>query len=345
MSIRCTVSRLTCAARRFLELTATLAALAIGAGRAEATTLDDVLADFRAAQNSLHDSYRLFQEEDEVAASLALQQALTVVDVVLQNLDDPSIAPLLGQKLDAVRRKTGSFQNRIRHAREYLEGGAAKAKVFLGKVTSTWTFGQRAADMIRKPMLALNGSSAGFLEAGKRATFRFALPADCSPDSPPPVVEVANVFGARAIDTANVLVDENRGMIHVPMGPESGSGRVTVTACGRTDTILLYNKGSGLPDGFPTNLRTGLYRLSYSIDGGPSIAAGTVRLTNLRTFAKDVQRIVGRAVASIQLPGECTKMLAWHAATETRFGCTFTVRCTVEGIVVSSTGTFVIERI
>lgn len=345
MTIQRTAPRLTCAARRLLGLTTTFAALAIGAGAAEAKTIGEVLAEFREAQNGLLEGYRLFQSGDAAAASLALQQAQAVLDVVKDDLVDPSVADLLGRRLDAALRKTGVFQERIRGAQEYVDGGAAKAKVLLGKVTSSWSFGQRTADLIGRPMLALNGASAGFLEAGKTATFRFAVPADCPQGSPPPVVEVANVFGARAIDTANVVVDEARGVIRVPMGPESGSGRVTLTACGRTETILLCNKGSGLPDGFPTNLQTGLYRLSYSIDGGPSVAAGTVRLTNLRTFAKDVQRVVGRAVASIQPPGGCTKMLAWHAATETRFGCTFTVRCTVDGIVVSSTGTFVIERI
>lgn len=328
-------------ARRILGLATMLAAFTVGAGRAEAKTIGEVLAEFRLAQDGLLQAYSEFQAGDAAAASLTLQQAQAILDSVKADLVDPSVADALGRKLQTALRKTGVFQERIRLAEEYVERGAAKAKVLLGKVTSAWTFGQRTANLLGKPMLALNGSSAGFYTAGKRATFRFAVQDGCTT---PPVVLVENVYGARALDTANVLVDESRGLIHVPMGTEAGAGRVTVTACGVTETMLLCNKGNGLPTGFPADLQTGRYRLSYSINGGPSVFAGTVRLTNLKTFAKDIQRIVGGVVASIQLPGECTKSMAWHAATDTRFGYTFTLTCTVDGMVFSSTGTFVIER-
>ncbi len=328
-------------ARRVLGLATMLVAFTFGAGRAEAKTIGEVLAEFRQAQDGLLEAYSEFQAGDAAAASLTLQQAQAILDSVKADLVDPSVADVLGRKLQTALRKTGVFQERIRGAQEYVERGTAKASVLLGKVTSTWTFGQRTANLLGKPMLALNGTSAGFYTAGKRATFRFAVPEGCTS---PPVVTVENVFSARALDTANIVVDEARGLIHVPMGSEAGAGRVTVTACDVSETMLLCNKGNGLPAGFPTDLQPGRYRLSYSINGGPSISAGTARLTNLKTFAKDLQRIVGGVVASIQLPGECTKSLAWHAATDTRFGYTFTVTCTVEGIVVSSTGTFVIER-
>jgi hypothetical protein len=72
---------------------------------------------------------------------------------------------------------------------------------------------------------------------------------------------------------------------------------------------------------------------------------GTTRLTNLRDFANQVQRIINRAVASIQLPGACTKPLTWLPATDTGFGSTSTIRCTVAGQTASSTVSFLIERI
>lgn len=316
---------------------------------AEAKSIAEILAQFGEAQNGLLEGYRLFQSGDPAAASLALQAAQAVLDGVKDDLVHPSVAETLGRKLQTALRKTGLFQDRIRLAQEYVERGTAKAVVFLNKVTSTWKFGQNAANLLGKPMLALREPSAGFYAAGKTATLRFATPAGCTG---PPVVTVENVFGRRALDTANVVVDEARSLIRVPIGWETGAGRVTVSNCNCgpsnkcvSQTMLLYNKGPSLPENFPWNLQKGNYRLSISIDGGPSVVTGTTRLTNLRDFANQVQRIINRAVSTIQLPGECTKTLAWVPATDTRFGYTYTIRCTVAGQTRSSTVSFLIERI
>lgn len=316
---------------------------------AEARSIGEILAEFGEAQNGLLEGYRLFQSGDPAAASLALQEAQAVLDGVKDDLVHPSVAEALGRKLQTALRKTGLFQERIRLAQEYVERGSAKAVVFLNKVTSTWKFGQKAANLLGKPMLALREPSAGFYAAGKTATLRFATPAGCTS---PPVVTVENVFGRRALDTANVVVDEARSLIRVPIGWETGAGRVTVTNCNCgtsnkcvSQRILLYNKGPSLPENFPINLQKGNYRLSVSVDGGPSVVTGTTRLTNLRDFANQVQRIINRAVSTIQLPGACTKSLTWLPDSDTRFGYTYTIRCTVEGQTVSSTVSFLIERI
>jgi hypothetical protein len=185
-----------------------------------------------------------------------------------------------------------------------------------------------------EPRLALDA-------AGKTATLRFATQPGCTA---PPVVTVENAFGRRPLDTANVVVDEARSLIRVPMTRESGAGRVTVSNCGVSRTILLYNKGTGLPDGFPTDLKRGIYQLSFSVDGGPSINIARVPLTNLRDFAGRIEKIVGRVVSTFPLPGECTRILTWVPESNTRFGYTIGVRCIVEDQPRTSTFSFLMKR-
>src|SRR5207237_284692 len=71
--------------------------------------------------------------------------------------------------------------------------------------------------------------------------------------------------------------------------------RVSGTACGRSSTRLLFNYGpkavNGLPPGFPANLPTGTYALSYAASGVVSIPEtplATLPNLGIHAFARAV---------------------------------------------------------
>jgi hypothetical protein len=206
------------------------------------------------------------------------------------------------------------------------------------------------AALAGKPVLVeTNSRSAGFHHPGDQVTFRVLGP-DGGPCTEPPTLVVENQFGATAVDLNSVHQFPD-GTIALTMGDEAGGARVTVTACGRSSTRLLFNYGpravKGLPQGFPTHLPAGSYALSYSASGVvsvPETPLATLQNVDVRIFARTLVTAFQQVAAAYASP-ECSTVVHYSPFDGSAFTATFSVTCTVDGASASETLVFHVRRV
>jgi len=294
---------------------------------------------------------RLSHDGDAGQAITTIDGALAAIQSIRNSLTDPALADELGKKLKKVQKGVNQTEKKINRARTIIEKGR-KIKVQLKKLKVGAKSALKCASKVGRPVVGeINASSAGFHNPGQQVRFQI-YNADGTPCLEPPVVEVANQPLSSAIDLNSVIVDEVSGVITLTMGEEQGGGSITVTACGRTDTVLVYNYGpkvpAGLPDGFPTNLPTGNYRLTYSASGTgisiPETLIGTIELIDLKSFSKQLVNAFNTAVNSISVPG-CSQRVNYSSYNGVSFTVTYSVTCTVGGQSATVTITFKIQKV
>src|SRR5439155_400386 len=197
------------------------------------------------------------------------------------------------------------------------------------------------AGRIDPPGRSRRARRAGRHGVGRRALAghgrRFREPGRC-PGPPPPARDArpgprrragAWATGAQARRAA-------RGAAASPRA-RAGGARVTVTACGRSSTRLLFNYGpkavNGLPPGFPANLPTGTYALSYAASGVVSIPEtplATLPNLGIHAFARAVVTAFQQVAAAYASP-ECSITVRYSPFDGSSFTATFSVTCTVDG--------------
>jgi hypothetical protein len=317
---------------------------------AGAQTIEGILSQLMDVQNAVITAAVQSQAGDKDAALATIDGALAMLQALEVQLDDPAAADAVGSALKRLRRGVDATEKKIARARAVVD---RKVVIPLSKFKVAAKSVLRAARVVGRPVVAeIDARSAGFHRPGDEVRFQI-YNADGTPCTETPVVEVANAGSSPAIDLGSVLVDETTGVITLFMGEGQGAGRVTVTACGQSATVLLYNYGprvpAGLPRGFPTNLTPGTYRMTYSASGPgvsiPETLIGTFELTDLRTFATEIVqafRAAAQAVSSV--PG-CGQSVNYSPFNGTSFSVNYTVTCTVATVSVTVRLVFRVEKI
>jgi hypothetical protein len=224
--------------------------------------------------------------------------------------------------------------------------------VKLNKLRAAAKATYRAIAKVRRPVVGeLNARSAGFHKPGTVVRLQIYA-ADGSPCTETPVVVVENAGSAAAIDLDSVVVDESTGIITLTMGEEAGGGRVTVTACGRTSTALLYNYGpkppKWLPDGFPYNLPQGSYVVTYSVTGDitlPETLVATVELETAKAFAEEIIAMTRRTVKTVSSIDGCSSSARYSSFDGTSFRAIWTVNCSMGPVGVEMRVVFRIQKV
>lgn len=267
------------------------------------------------AQQALVQGAYDFRAVGQPAAHADIEQAITDLRNALLDLADPAVQADLGNK---VRRVTtllnGALQKTIK-AEVKVDNASpfGDTVAVISNLKSTASGILTALHLVGKPLIAeINprspkqfSTSAGFHKPGDVVEFQLDT-GGCADAT----VQVQNgtVFN-KSIDVSTVVYDPTTGRVRFVMGQDEGGGRITVSGCGNTKTMLVENYGSSkaqtLPFGFPQNLQLGTYWISaagsyciiYTDDQGGCyttqnsigpINGGTVKLTSLRPFAKAI---------------------------------------------------------
>ncbi|MGO9246407.1 MAG: hypothetical protein ACLPT4_13580 [Verrucomicrobiia bacterium] len=224
----------------------------------------------------------------------------------------------------------------------YLESPKLIDKTAVSKLASAAKSLQKLANLSGRPLLeeVTPNNSAGFLKAGSVVTMAFAIPEGCT-------TWTVSCTGASGV-IASYTPDYTTGTIQIIMGSTQGGADVHIYGCNCGTNIeccsrLLYNYGgktktvAGLPEGFPTDLTTGDYGLTYSVsvscsDGssysdGPYSVGSFPLSGNLKSFYDTFKSALDAAVASVSEPG-CSQNVAYSAFNGDSFTCTYTVSCT-----------------
>ena len=278
--------------------------------------------------------------QDTAAASASLADARGLLPQLVTLARDPAAAQELGPLARRLAGRLGALQRVLEHAQAALDSPVTRASRRMRVLRVAYSGSMRVAALAGKPILVeTNSRTAGFHHPGDQVTFRVLGP-DGAPCTETPTLVVENQFGATAVDLSSVhqLAD---GTIALTMGDEAGGARVTVTACGRSSTRLLFNYGpkavNGLPPGFPANLPTGTYALSYA-------ASGVVSILGIHAFARAVVTAFQQVAAAYASP-ECSITVRYSPFDGSSFTATFSVTCTVDGASASETLVFRVRRI
>lgn len=310
----------------------------------------DIINQLVEVQNAMLQAAQQHLDGDVASAVGTLDGALAILQSVQTGLEDPALADELGKKVKAAQRKAKVTQKKVAKAQVIIQDGRKKARLKLNKLRAAAKSAFKAASKLGRPLVAeLNPRSAGFHKPGKVVQFQLYA-VGCNED---PVLEVANAGLSSAIDLNSVGYDPNTGIISLMMGEEQGGGRVTVTACGQSSTVLLYNYGrnnttQGLPKGFPANLPNGTYAISYFASGVisiPETSLGTVEHQDAKAFAEEIvatTRQVVNAVSSIQ---GCGASVGYSPFNGTSFRATWSITCSVGEVSVSATVVFKIRKL
>lgn len=338
-------------------------------------TIASMQGEFLNAENDLQMAAVDFQEAvtNSGNQSLAINDingALTNLANITNDVTSTNIAAALGKKY-----KTAKTQiiNRVSIAIKKANTALADISALSGKVETIYrpedvigpvTYSKRKAVIqaisatelevlsgglpLGKPLISnKNSGSSGFYNPGAEAAFQIDS-AGCD-EAPTITVENGSPFGS-PIDTSSVFYDTDTGVLKFKMGTDAGGGRVSVSACGQTNTLLVYNYGktpvAGVPLAFPQSLPTGKYLMTYSASGDAPIATtslGYFYLTNLRSFYNTITRAFSYAVNQVSQPG-CSQSVGYSPYTDDAFSVTYSVTCTSGNATASEALTFTLTK-
>jgi len=326
--------------------------LAAASARAEAATVDDLREALQKVQNDIVDAAGLLTPDDGTAAGAALGLTLADLDAARALLLDPGIQAALESALAKVGKAVDKTGAKVAAAEEALADPGAPYKKRLSKLKAASKSALLAGIKISKPVVGeIGAKTAGFHKPGDVVRLQIYA-ADGTPCNEAPVITVENGPMSEAIDTGSVSVDETTGVITLTMGEGRGGGHVSVTACGRTSNVLLYNYGPpsipGVPDGFPRNLPAGNYQLTYSASGEvtiPPTSLGVFPLVDFKTFAKTLVQAFNQAAAATNPGPNCTQGVNYGSFDGTSFSISYTATCTVDDITATETTTFTLTKL
>jgi len=342
---------------------ALIAAFFAGAASLRAQpTIASIQGLFLDAQNNLQSAAVDFQTAVtgtgvQTATIADLNEAISNLTVIAQDMTNSSIQEALGKKYKTVEREVS---NSIVVADKRLEKALLAVNSVAGLTETSYrpdnlvgpiTYTQRKAVIVAfegaaneilsgglllgKPLLwNKNPGTAGFYNPGAEAVFQIDS-AGCD-EAPVITVQNASPFSS-PIDTSTVVYDTQTGVLKFKMGTDAGGGDVLVTACGQTESLEVYNYGkapvAGVPLDFPQSLPVGRYLMTYSASGAaniPTTTLGVFPMTSLKAFYNNITKAFTAAINAVSEPG-CTQSVEYSPYTDNSFTITYTVTCAANG--------------
>ena len=331
------------------RLAAILCAIALlrsaSATPAAAQSALDVVAALSEAQNAAIeaalDAYR--GQGDQALGSL--DQARLTLGNIGHSRSARTLAKTLAGKIRTAAAKTAKARRSV--------AGRQRITVQLKKLRVAAQAVLRAALAVGHPVVGeIDAASAGFHHPGDEIHLQIYA-ADGSICTEPAVVDVVNDSFGTAVDLNSVVVDQATGVVSITLGPDQGLARVTVTACGQTTTVLLYNYGpeppEGLPKGFPINLPLADYSMTCSgeIAGAslPPTNLGTFTFVDLATFADEIGSAFRQAASVASgIPG-CGMGVHYSGYDGSGFSIAASVHCSLGGYGISGNLTCRVDQV
>jgi hypothetical protein len=275
--------------------------------------------------------------DGDLAGALAtIDGAAATLAAVNVGLTDPAVQAELGRTLRRVEKAVGATVKKVAKARSTVEDGRKKLRTKLSKLRVAAKSAMKTVQKLGTSMLAeITDETAGFHTPGEQAQFQITLP--CAET---PTVTIENLTPSQAIDPVSVVVDAVTGVITFVMGNEEGAAHVTVTACGASVTVLVYNYGPepppGFPRDFPLNLPPGMYLVTVSASGIvviPETPIGTLQLDDVMAFYAQLEAALTGAFEQMSglsgLPcSASTRFSPWDGDS---FAANISLRCSVAG--------------
>jgi hypothetical protein len=309
-----------------LLLPLTLPAVA-GADAAQVRSLlQDVQNDMILAAQQVGDG-------DIAGALVTIDGAAATLDEVNASLADPVLQTELGRALRRIAGSAGATGRKVAKARSTVENGRKTLRVKLNKLRVVAKAAMKTVQKLGAPVVAeIDASTAGFHTPGEEVQFQISV--TCGE---PPTVTVENMALPQAVDLDSVVIDETTGVITLVMGTEEGGGRITVTACGASGTVLVYNYGpeppKGFPRDFPLNLPAGTYLVTVSASGVvdiPETPLTTLELDDVMSFYDQLKSALTGALDQMSgLP--CSASTRFSPFDGESFTATISLSCPVAG--------------
>jgi hypothetical protein len=248
------------------------AALLLPAGTARSDALDD----YRTLHGQMMESIgavivHLFSfEKDE--AVVDADAALVSADQLISHVQTGEMKDFLGARgVRRVLRRLTVTRRNMQQARNLAASARRPANAVLRKARAANKHGETVDRLVAKlpvPGAVLaekNPNSPGFHPPDRIVTFKvLARGPDGSPCEEEPQITVTNLPGANAVITTSVT-RLSATTFSIAMGQDFGAARVQITACGVTDTRLIFNKGSRAFGGRAGALLDGSWSGSWSV--------------------------------------------------------------------------------
>jgi hypothetical protein len=306
---------------------------------------------------------------DQTNAIADLNLALSYLSSVSTDITNSSVESALGKKYKTVVKEVDSALKTanatINKALTAVTGAQGKVEpaIETNHVASPITYAQRKAILaeieagagsivsaespLGKPSIAnKTAGSSGFYSPGAEAAFEIGALSGC--DETPTVTVVTGLGFGYAVDTNTVDFDTANGTLKFKMGTEAGGASIEVSACGETNTILVYNFGEtpvpGVPIGFPTDIPAGTYEMEFSATGPFPIPLTKIpipiKFTSLGAFYEKISAAFNAAIENTG-PSQCSISLSYSPYVDGTFSFTWAAVCPDE---ITETYTFGVTK-
>ncbi len=319
----------------------------LGAAPARAQAVPDLEQGLQSSLAEIASAVVALSQGDAATASADLGEATTLLEELAALAGEPAVKAEMGRLANKARAKIRKVGKRVRTARAAVGSPKRPFTQQLKALKAAYADGLNAAATVSTLVVAEEGGkAAGFHKPGDLVTFR-ARGADGTPCTEVPTVTVRHEGFPNVVDLSTVAAWPD-GTITMAMGEDQGVAYVTVTACGRSGTLLLYNYGPKLARGFPPNLPLGSYALSVRITGVvdiPETPVGTLDNVNVREFAEDLISMLEQAAGQFDYVPGCSVRINYTRFDGQAFTAKFGLSCSIAGQSASVTMIFKIERI
>ncbi|HUI07681.1 MAG TPA: fibronectin type III domain-containing protein [Verrucomicrobiae bacterium] len=257
VDVRVATSSLTGLVRRWGLLSALMTAGFLACGTVDAGAVTNVAGTIEAQLSPMLDSLTQASvsvvKQDRATASTQAELTLSLASGLLATIQSSDVAVALGGTGRTLQKRIFSFQNQLVKAKALVNKPTTKDSAALKAMLKVVAAGQR----LRKIALAAPASDTviALAEVAPRAValhysgdvvcFHVSiLDGDDNPACSSADVSVANVGG----DSSDLVVMGSPLITSatdfcLTMGPDAGTLRVTVTMCGQSSSILVYNYG------------------------------------------------------------------------------------------------------
>jgi hypothetical protein len=205
----------------------------------------DMAAELTNVQNAMVLAASQDLDGDVTGAVSTLDGASAILDALRAALADPARAAARGVPRRALDERIAATGRQVSRAKRVIADERTRRRARLESLRAAAKAASRAVRKAGRPVVAgLSSRAAGFHGRGEVVRFRISA-ADGTPCREAPVVEVENQARSAPIDLDSVAVDERAGILSLRMSEQAGGGLVTVSACGRSGTVLVYNTADG----------------------------------------------------------------------------------------------------
>jgi hypothetical protein len=279
-------------------------------------------------------------------AAAELSAAGTILAQLETVVQDPDARASLGKDAKRLERAIAGLGRAFGRAQVTVDNPNRSTTKKLKALKTVYAKSLKLASRLAPPVIAeVAARSAGFHRPGDEVIFR-VLAADGSACNEVPTVAVENQFASTAVDLGTVSANAD-ATITLTMGEGAGGARITVTACGRSTTRLLFNYGPRAGRGIPRNLPTGTYELSYSARGYidiPETSLGVFPMVDAAAFAQQLRSVFDGVAGSYDVPG-CSQSVRYSRFDGRQFTVTFSATCSAGGVTATQRIRFTIRRV